>query len=161
VGSEGGFVQRGRRELECQTTRRRHAALDGLQQLGKMAVAGIEAGICVGDADDGTGKLSASVTHRFGEGATHINGEIAVTVILQTAQEAAVKGAVVRLVHVASLCREKVSRLTLHIVIALSLGPASSRSSTSSCRRVGRAAEQGARALHRKRRERAAQKSAH
>ena len=89
VGGERGLVQRDGGELERQPAGRRHAALDGVEQLGEVAVAGIEPRVRVGDADDGAGQLLARVAHRLGERAPHVDGEVAVAVGLQLAQEPA------------------------------------------------------------------------
>jgi len=99
IGGERGLVQRCGGELERQAAGRRHAALDGVQQLGKVAVAGIEARVRVGDADDGSRQLLARVAHRLGEGAAHVDREVAVAVGLQTLQEAAAFAAVRRIVR--------------------------------------------------------------
>ena len=89
VGRQRRLVQRCGRELERETARRRHAALDRLQQLGEVAVAGVELGVRVGDADHGTLELLPRVAHRLGERAPHVDREVAIPVVLQPPQEPA------------------------------------------------------------------------
>ncbi len=82
-------MQRDGRELERQSASGRDAALHGIEELREMPMTGIELGVREGDADDGACQFLVAVAHRLGEGAAHVDGEVAVAVVLQTAQEAA------------------------------------------------------------------------
>ena len=75
------FVQRDGRELEREPAGRRDAALDRLDQLGEVAVAGIEAAVGVGDADHRARQLVEREALRARERAAHVDREIAVAVV--------------------------------------------------------------------------------
>ena len=58
VGRQEDLAERDGRELERQTARLPHAALDGLGDLAEMAVAGVELAPRLGEADDGRARSS-------------------------------------------------------------------------------------------------------
>ena len=89
VGRQRRLVQRNRRELEGQTASRRDAALHGFHELGEVTVARVEFAERVGDADHRPFQFVGGIAHRLGEGTPHVDGEIAISVVLQAAQKAA------------------------------------------------------------------------
>jgi hypothetical protein len=97
---EIGLAQRDGGELERQRAAGQHAALHGLEQLGKVAVAVVEAGGRVGDADHRAAEHRLAVAHRLGEGAAQIEREGGVAVVGEPAGQpgAGLAGRVLRLV---------------------------------------------------------------
>ena len=88
VGTEKDFAQRDRREHQRQPAGGEHAALHRLDQLGEMAVAIVEAGRRVGDADHRLRQHVERIAHRAGERAAQIKREIGVAVIGQAQAQA-------------------------------------------------------------------------
>ena len=99
LGASVELVQRDGGKLERQPAGRRHAALDRIEQLGEVAVAGIELGVREGDADHWARQLVARVAHRVGKRAPHVDGEVGIAVDLQVAQKATLRARFARLCH--------------------------------------------------------------
>ena len=78
---EEHLAERDGGEFDRQRAGRQHAALHGVQHLGKVAVAVVETGRRIGDADHRLLQHRARVAHGGGEGAAQIEREIAVAVI--------------------------------------------------------------------------------
>ena len=86
--AEKHLAERDCRKGQRQAAHREHAAFDGVDQLGKVPVAVVEAGICVGDADHWPRQKIDRIPHRARKGAPQIKSEIGVAVIGKAAGEA-------------------------------------------------------------------------
>ena len=78
---EEDLAQRDRRELDRQAAGGEHAALHGLDQLGKVPVAVVEAARRLRDADDRTRQHLLRVAHRRRERAAQVEREVGVAVV--------------------------------------------------------------------------------
>ena len=74
------LVDRDRRELHRQAAGQHHAALDRLDQLGHVAVAGVVVAEGVGDADDRPLQRVVGIAHRLDEGLAQEQREVGVAV---------------------------------------------------------------------------------
>ncbi len=86
------LAERDHRELERQAAGREHAAFGGLDQLGHVAVAVVEAARGVRDPDHRARQQRLAIAHRAGERAPQIEREVGIAVVGQAPGEAGFLG---------------------------------------------------------------------
>lgn len=76
-----------RRKVDCQTPVELDAAFDGVNELWDIAVAWVEARVCVDDTDDGTRQGIFTVSECLDEDFPQEEGEVCVAVGRETLSE--------------------------------------------------------------------------